>query len=352
MKRHGDLWNRIIALDNLYDAYRAARKGKRWQSKVQRFEKNTIANLLQLQVDLDSGHFTTSKYRTKKVWEPKERDIFILPFYPDRIVQHALLQILIPIWDPLFIEQSYACRPGYGMHAASRLTMRYVRRYRYFFKADVRKFYPSIDHGVLKLVLRKKIKCRKTLALLDNIIDSFPGGKNTPIGNYTSQWFGNLYMNELDQWLRHSKKVRAYVRYNDDFVIFSDDKAWLHKLKADTEQFLAERLRLKYSRWFVAPVTQGVDFVGYRHFRSHVLLRKSTATRVKRRVRSLPKRLDRGDITLDQFRSSIASTEGWLKWANTKNLKFSLELEQLKHERLSKDNQHEAGHRQPARLAS
>ena len=343
MKRHGDLWAKIIALDNLYDAYKAARKGKRWQRKVKTFEKNTIANILQLQVNLDNRHFTTSGYRTKKVYEPKERDIYVLPFFPDRIVQHALLQVLIPIWDPLFIEQSYACRPGYGMHAASRKTMGYVRRYKYFLKADIRKFYPNIDHEILKQIVRKKVKCPNTLWLVDNIIDSFPGGKNTPIGNYTSQWFGNLYMNELDHWVRHNKKVNAFVRYNDDFVIFSDDKKALHRLKDEIELFLADQLKLKFSRWSIAPVAQGVDFVGYRHFRTHILLRKSTAARVKRRLRWFPVLLDRGEIKLEQYRSSIASTEGWLKWANTHNLVIFTQLEKLKqHERISKDYRHSA----------
>jgi RNA-directed DNA polymerase len=179
--------------------------------------------------------------------------------------------------------------------------------------------------------------------LLDNIIDSFQGGKNTPIGNYTSQWFGNLYMNELDQWVRHNKKVSAFVRYNDDFVIFSDDKKALHKLKDEIEAFLAERLKLKFSRWSIAPVTQGVDFVGYRHFRTHILLRKSTSKRVIRRLRRLPVQLDRGRVSPEQYRSSIASTEGWLKWANTHNLVIFTQLKKLKrHERLSKNHRHAA----------
>ena len=343
MRRHGNLWDKIISLDNLYEAYRAARRGKRWQKKVQRFERDTIGNLLQLQIELDTQRFTTSSYRTKKVYEPKERDIFILPFYPDRIVQHALLQVLIPIWDPMFIEHSYACRPGRGMHMASKKAMEYVRKYRYFMKADVSKFYPSIDHKILKTIVRKKIKCTKTLWLIDNIIDSFDGGKNTPIGNYTSQWFGNLYLNKLDRWLIDEKNVRAYVRYNDDFIVFGDDKAALRKLMFDIEDFLRDRLKLKYSKAKVAPVTTGLDFVGYRHFRSHILLRKSTSIRVKRRLKRLPVKLAEKRLSLEQYRSSIASTEGWLKWANTYNLKRSLNLEQLKrYERIPENNRNKA----------
>ena len=179
-------------------------------------------------------------------------------------------------------------------------------------------------------IIEKKIKCKPTLALLENIVRSFGGGKNTPIGNYTSQWFGNLYMNELDQWLKHKHKATTLIRYCDDFGIFGNDKQALHKLKDEVEQFLAEKLLLKFSKWSIAPVTQGVDFLGYRHFPNKILLRKSTARRVVKRMAKLPKLLSKGQITPVQYRSSIASTEGWLKWANTYHLKTSLNLNALK----------------------
>lgn len=330
MKRHGGLWEEIISLPNLYDAYREARKGKRWQYVVQKFEQNTISYLLQLQIDLSARRFTTSPYKVKRIFEPKERDIFVLPFFPDRIVQHALLRVIIPIWDKLFIEQSYACREGKGMHEGSRKAMEHLRKYKYCLKCDIRKFYPSIDHDILKSIIRKKIKCRNTLWLIDDIIDSFEGGKNTPIGNFTSQWFGNLYMNELDQWVRHEKKVETYLRYTDDFIMFGDDKAALHALKDDIEAFLRERLALSFSRWSVFPITQGLDYLGYRHFRTRILLRKSTAKRVRKRMNRLPKQLQRGSITMEQYRSSIASTEGWMRWANCHNFSISLQLTKLK----------------------
>jgi retron-type reverse transcriptase len=330
MRRHGDLFREIMSLDNLYEAYKEARKGKRWQWIVRRFEENVLWNIIQLQDDLEAKRFTTSAYRTKRIYEPKERDIYVLPFYPDRIVQHALLRVIIPIWDGLFIYDSYACRAGKGMHQGSRKVMEHIRRYRYCLKCDISKFYPSIDHEILKRIIRKKIKCRDTLWLIDDIIDSFEGGKNTPIGNYTSQWFGNLYMNELDQWLRHTHKVRAYVRYTDDFVIFSDDKRELHRLRDEIEQYLREQLKLKFSKWSIFPVSQGVDYLGYRHFKEKILLRKSTAKRVKKRMAQLPKKLAKGKITTEQYRSSIASTEGWLRWSNSHNLWKSLQIDKLK----------------------
>lgn len=330
MKRHGNLWDAITHPDNLLEAYRKARKGKGWRQSILHFEKNLAANLLKLQRMLCTGGYQTSRYASKTIYEPKQRVIYKLPFAPDRIVQHALLQIVSPIWDRLMIEDSYACRKGRGMHQASRLTMAHVRRYRYCLKADISKFYPSIDHDILMRIVCRKIKCKPTLALIENIVRSFPGGKNTPIGNYTSQWFGNLYMNELDQAVKHLHKVKGYLRYCDDFVLFGDDKSHLHRLLNWIREFLARKLQLKFSRASVFPVSQGVDFVGYRHFRHVVLLRKATARRVQKRMARLPKMLERFCITIDQYRSSIASTEGWLKWANTYNLRLALNIQALK----------------------
>ena len=330
MKRHGDLWDKITHPDNLLQAYKKARRGKGWRVSVKKFEEDIGGNLIQLREMLLAKQYTTSSYAEKIIYEPKKRTIYKLPFYPDRIVQHALLQVVIPIWDNLMIYDSYACRVGKGMHEASRKTMDHVRHFKYCLQADISKFYPSINHDILLAIISRKIKCKDTLHLLEDIIRSFPGGKNTPIGNYTSQWFGNLYMNEVDQLVKHTHHVSAYLRYCDDFVLFSDDKQMLHRLKDDIENFIGDKLQMKFSRWAIFPVTQGVDFLGYRHFPNKVLLRKSTAKRVIRRMELLPELLSSGKVTIDQYRSSIASTEGWLKWANTYNLILKLQLNTLK----------------------
>lgn len=330
MKRHGNLFDKIADPNNIYMAYRGARKGKGWRKEVKDFELNINENLLYIQKILCTKQFNTAKYRIKTIYEPKQRDIYILPFFPDRIIQHALLQVLIPIWDNLLIYDTFACRSGKGMHEASRRTMQHVRKYNYCLKCDIRKFYPSIDHHILMETIKRKIKCKDTVELIENIVYSFSGGKNTPIGNYTSQWFGNLYMNEIDQRIKHVHKVKAYIRYCDDMILFCNDKKLLHKIKDDIELFLYDKLKLTFSRWSIFPVSQGVDFLGYRHFREKVLLRKSTAKRMIKRMRALPKKLNLGKITIDQFRGSIASTTGWIKWANTYNLSLAIGLKQLK----------------------
>ena len=212
------------------------------------------------------------------------------------------------------------------MHDASRKTMRHVHNYKYCLKCDISKFYPSIDHNILMDIIEHKIKCKPTLVLLDDIVRSFGGGKNTPIGNYTSQWFGNLYMNELDNNLKQKHGVKTLIRYCDDFVMFSDSKQELQDLQRHIKRFLKDKLDLTFSKWSIFKVVQGVDFLGYRHFPDKILLRKSTAKRVMKRIKALPKLLMTGEITFDQYKSSIASTKGWLQWANTYNLKLNLNL--------------------------
>lgn len=338
MKRHTNLWDKIIDYDNLFLAYTNARKGKRWQRNVQNFEKDIEGNLIKLQKSLINKTFTTSKYKVKTIYEPKERQIYILPFYPDRILQHALLQIISPIWDKLFIDDSYSCRVNKGMHQASKKLMLNINKYNYCLKCDISKFYPSIDHKILFNIVQQKIKCGDTLWLIKNIIDSFEGGKNAPIGNYTSQWFGNLYMNELDMYVKHHLKCKFYIRYCDDFIILNNDKKHLKEVKDKIEDFIHNKLLLKFSKWSIFNINQGIDFLGYRHFRNKILLRKSTAKRVKKRLKYLPSKLNSGKISLEQFGSSLASTYGWIKWCHSYNFANKIKLKELRseYERLSK----------------
>ena len=329
MKRHGRLFEQIITPENIALAYKAARKGKPRQKAVRAFEQNEEANLETIRQCLVDRTFRTSPYRTKQIYEPKRRIVYILPFAPDRIVHHAIMNVVKPIWESLFIADSYACREAKGIHAGSRRTMELVRANRYCLQCDIAKFYPSMHHDVAYAIIERKIKCQDTLALFRDIIYSPGGGTNIPIGNYTSQWIGNLYLNELDQYLRHQWKVRNYVRYCDDFLLFSDDRGFLTSMKAVIRTFLAEKLRLTMSKCEVYPVRDGVDFLGYRHFPDRILLRKSTARRIVRRFRRLPDLLDAGIINLDQFRSSLASITGWMIWAQTHNLAEKLRLGEL-----------------------
>jgi len=327
MKRKGNLWAKIIDPENIYMAYRAARKSKGDRHCVKEFEKNLQENLAAIRQALIDKTFTTAPYVQKEIHEPKKRTIFILPFAPDRIVQHALMRIVEPIWDKLMIHDSYACRKKKGIHVASQRTMEYVRRNTWALQCDISKFYPSIQHDTAFEIVQRKIKCPDMLWLLHDIIYSIKGGSNVPIGNYTSQWLGNLYLNEVDQLLKHQYKVKDYLRYCDDFILFDNDKQSLKELAVVITDYCRDKLGMKLSCCNLFPTSQGVDFVGYRHFRKYVLLRKSTAKRMKRRIKSLPWLLKHKIINVDQYRSSVASAAGWLKWANTHNLQVSLDLQ-------------------------
>lgn len=321
------MWRHVVSEDNIRAAYLAARKGKSWQRTIQRFEENLEENLEAVRLSLVDKTFHTAPYRSKKVFEPKERDIFILPFAPDRIVQHAVMRVVEPLWTPLFIHDSYACLKGKGMHKGSTRTMQFVRRNDYCLKCDISKFYPSVRHDILRSLVRRKIKCPDTLWLLDDIIDSFPGETNVPIGNYTSQWFGNLYLNELDMFVKHELRCKDYLRYCDDFCLFSNDKAYLNECAERIRNFARDSLDLRLSKCRLFPVNLGVDFLGYRHFKKFVLLRKSTTKRIRRRLKSLPWLMRSGSTSPSRFLSSVASTLGWIRWANTFHLRRTLFLD-------------------------
>lgn len=293
------------------------------------FDSDADENLKKIQQMLANKAFRASRYRTKRIHEPKERVIYIVPFSPDRIVHHALMNVLEPIYKPMFIHDSYACIEGKGLHAGSQRTMEFVRAKKYCLKCDISKFFPSMKHDIIFNIIKRKIKCKDTLGLIKVIIYGLGGGRNVPIGNYTSQWFGNIYLNELDQRVKHVYKVKHYIRYCDDFLFFHDDKNELRKIAKDVKTFLDERLGLKMSKCNLFPVSQGVDFLGYRHFPRYVLLRKSTATRVKRRLKVLPRLFAVGRITFETLRSCIASYTGWMRWANCHNFGLKLQLDNL-----------------------
>ncbi len=311
------LWEKIISVSNLELAADNALRNKKRGRAMLRFMDNRSVMLAQLRQDLINGKFRTGDYSVKTVFEPKRRDVYILPFYPDRIVHHALMNVISPIWDAQFISDSYACRAGRGIHAASRRMMEFIRRNKYFLQCDIRKFYPSINHDVMyKLVCKSLHAGAQKSPLLDifrDIIYSIPGETNMPIGNLTSQWLGNLYMNALDRYVKDVLHVRCYVRYCDDFVLFANDKATLRQWRTQVEQYLMRELRLTFSYAEIAPVSNGLDFCGYRHFPHTVLLRRSTLRRFRARIKRLNKLSadERGGDT--HIRGQIASMNGWLR---------------------------------------
>ncbi len=321
-----NLWHEITSAENFADAATRALRNKKSTSAIRRFILRRDEMTARVRGDVITGTFQTSNYRTKTIFEPKRRDIFILPFFPDRIVHHALINVLAPIWDKMFIRDSYACRVGRGIHAASRRIMEFVRKNRFCLQCDIAKFYPSINHDVMFGVVCKSlgVGCDARSPLLDilhNIIYSMPGGVNMPIGNLTSQWFGNLYLHELDCFVKNKLRVRCYVRYCDDFVLFSNDKVQLRAWRDEICKFLDQKLKLHFSFAEIFPVSNGVDFCGYRHFPRGILLRRRTLRRMRARIKKIsrvPFVLRRDD---PHIRGQIASMNGWTKHCHT-NLKI------------------------------
>lgn len=320
MKRIGNLYDKICSLDNLKLADEKARKGKILSHGVKKHDQNREGNILKLREMLLNGTYKTSRYEIFKIYEPKEREIYRLPYFPDRIVHHAVMNVLEPIWVSIFTADTYSCIKNRGIHAAAKSLKQVLRDNpegtTYCLKIDVRKFYPSIDHGVLKGLVRRKIKDKKLLALLDEIIDSADG---VPIGNYLSQYFANLYLAYFDHWIKEGKKVKHYYRYADDIVILSESKTYLHLLLEEIKEYFGD-LKLEVKKnWQVFPVkARGIDFVGYVFYHTHTRMRKSIKQRFCRRMARLNKR--KTEVTEDVFKQAICPWWGWAKYCDSKNL--------------------------------
>ena len=336
MKRYGNLWQQIITKENFELAEKRAKKRKSSRRDVIAFEKNLEKNLEEIRLLVVTKQFHTSPYKSRKIYEPKERIIYILPYAPDRIVQHAVMNILVPIMERIFIVDSYACIANRGQTKASLRTMEAVRRNKYCLKCDIHHFYPSINQSILSNMYHNKFKDKDFLEIIDDIIFSFPGGYNCPIGNYTSQWSGNFYLTPLDLFCKQELKIRDYIRYCDDFLLFGNDKAYLHDCRKKIEDFIGIHLELTYSKADVFNVKQGIDFCGYRHFDNYILVRKSTAKRQMKTIRRLPNLVKSGKITADNMRSIIDSTSGWLKHANAYNLKKVMKIDEIRRQYVAK----------------
>ena len=318
MKRVGNMFDKLCTIENLEIAYSNAKKGKLRSYGVQTFEKNKDANLVKLQKDLLNLEFKTSEYSNFILNEyGKDRLISRLPFYPDRIVHHLLMLELESIWCKIFIRDTYACIKNRGIHDGLmrvKKNLKDVEGTRYCLKIDVKKFYPSIDHDILKSIIRKKIKDVKMLFVLDEIIDSAPG---VPIGNYLSQYFANLYLSYFDHYMKEVQQVKYYHRYADDIVVLHGDKAYLHALLVNISDYFNENLKLSVKHNYqIFPVrSRGVDYLGYKIFHTHVLLRKSIK---KRMFRSLK------NVTFDKIPLMFAAYNGWMTHCNSKNLRTKI----------------------------
>lgn len=343
MKTFKQLYSRICAFDNLWRGARRAQRGKRFKPGTARFNFHLEGGLLRLQRELKERRWQPGPYHAFYVYEPKKRLISAAP-YRDRVVHHAICQVIEPLFERTFIDDSYACRLNKGTHRAILRFSEFARRRRHVLQCDIRKYFPSIDHQILYELLQRKIRDQHALWLLETIIASsnpqepvpayFPGDdlftpferrRGIPIGNLTSQFFANLYLNGFDHFVKEELRCRCYLRYMDDFAVFDDDKTRLHELRAAMEEYLAGlRLQLHPDKCQVFPVTQGAAFLGFRIFPTHRLLRRDNAVRASRRLRRLAAAYTCGQIGFDQMLHSLQSWNAHAAWGHTWGLRSKL----------------------------
>jgi len=313
MKRVGNLFEKIVDFENILKADEVARKGKAGRYGTKIHDRNRMNNLIELQRKLKDGTYKTSEYKIFKLVTDfgKERMIYRLPHYPDRIAHHAIMNVLEPYFVNSFIRDTYSCLKGRGIHdGVRRLKKALLKKEetRYCLKLDIKKFYPSVDHDVLKGLLRRKFKDVRLLSLLDEIIDSAAG---LPIGNYLSQYLSNFYLNYLDHWIKEELNIKYYFRYADDMVILDASKEKLHQLRLQLDEYLTKKLKIKIKgNWQVFPIeSRGIDFLGYVFYHDHIMLRKRIKKRFARKMAKHP-----------QSPLVIAAYKGWCQHANCNNL--------------------------------
>lgn len=328
MKKYRNLYSKVVDLDNIMLAHHNARKNKTSRCDVMKVDEDIEGFCKQIQQMLINHTYKTSEYHTFKIYEPKERIIFKLPYFPDRIVHHAIMNIMEPIWINQMIPQTYSCIKKRGIHKVLKQIQHDLKdrqNTQYCLKIDVKKFYPSIDHDTLKKIIRIKLADNKLLQLMDEIIDSSDG---VPIGNYLSQFFANLYLAYFDRWVKEQKGIKYYYRYADDIVILHKDKHTLHTLLNDIIAYLKQELKLELKdNYQVFPVeSRSIDFVGYRIRHDYTLVRVALKKRYCRKNAKLIKKL----TSYKYYRRKMASYLGWFKHANC----YSLLIKTVKHKEL------------------
>ena len=327
MKRVGNIYEKIYDMDNLKAAHKNARKDKSYYAEVQMVDSDPEFYLTKIQNILKNHTYYVqeSDYTISKINDKgKERELWKLPYFPHRIIQWAIMLQIEPIFNQVFTDFTCASLPNRGIHKVRYMLKNYLKdteNTKYCLKIDIHHFYPSIDHSILKKMLRKKFKDEKLLSLFDMIIDSHPG-KGIPIGSYLSQYFANFYLAYFDHWLKEELHLKYVIRYMDDVVILHSSKEYLHFAVRKIIDYLTNTLNVEIkSNWQVFPSNvRGIDFVGYRFFNNFILLRKKCCKRFKQAMRSIKKKWDKGKrISFRQF-CTVNSYRGWLKWCDSYRL--------------------------------
>ena len=345
MKRWGNIYSRIHEFDNLLLASRKARKGKRFSAGCRAFEMDMEKNLLELQRELRERRYRPGPYSRFQIFEPKERIISAAP-YRDRVVHHALVNIMEPVFDKAMIYDSYANRVGKGTHRAADRFTEFARKNRYVLKMDVVRYFPRVDHGILREAIERKIKDRAVLDLVGTILDSgrepvtprdlvyFTGDglltplelpRGLPIGNLTSQLFANIYLDGFDHHMKEALRCRCYLRYMDDLAVFHDDKGFLRDIRKEMIKRLAGlRLRVHETRAQYQQVEKGIDWLGYRIYPDYRRVRKSNLRKFRKKLKKMTILYREGCMDLSRVTASVRSWIGHACHADTFALRQDL----------------------------
>jgi len=334
------LWAELTSLPNLFESAGRAAAGKKARPDVAAFQANLEPELFRLQRQLTSGTYLPGPYRTFRIVDPKPRLISAAPFR-DRVVHHALTNVVEPIFERRFIPYSFACRKGFGTHVALAHARRACRRYSCVLKLDIRKYFPSIDHAILEEQLAKAIPCEDTLRLIHSIVASsnppeevvhyFPGDtlfspyqrrRGLPLGNQTSQFFANVYLNPLDHMIVRNLRPGAYSRYVDDFLLFSDSKEQLQEMHGRIAEFLCGlRLTLHANKSRVYWCRDGFPFLGFQLLPTHARLLRPNVVRFRRRLRGLHQEYHAGLIDKKAVNQSVQAWIGHAMHGDTWRLR-------------------------------
>jgi retron-type reverse transcriptase len=322
-----DVYDNIISVENLLLSWKEFLCGKRSRKDVREFERNLMDNILDLHNDLRTKEYKHSQYEAFNISDPKPRNIHKAKVR-DRLLHHALYRTLYPFFDKTFISHSYSCRSGKGLHKALNAFRDFIYKASnnhtktvWVLKCDIRKFFASIDHAILIKIIKEYIPDKDIQWLISEVINSFYStsiGIGLPLGNLTSQLLVNIYMNKLDQFIKHKVKAKYYIRYADDFIILSQDKKWLEEIIPVIQDFLRLELCLELhpNKVSIETIASGVDFLGWVHFPDHRVIRATTKRRMFRRIRE-----KRGNI------NTVQSYLGVLTHGNTN--KLTIEVQKL-----------------------
>jgi len=347
MKPIKNIYEQIISHENVVQAYRSARLGKRFRNEVMLYTGNLEENLIEVCEDLADESYVIGKYREFIICEPKRRLVMALPF-KDRVVQWAVYSVIHPIMSKGFITHTYACVDGRGAHSAVQQLNYWLRHIGkkpgkwYYLKLDISKFFYRVDHDVLLNIFRRKFDDPRLLRLLEKIIRSEDklfglqqwkevdegeriSGRGMPIGNLTSQMFANVYLNELDQHCKRVLQIKHYIRYMDDVIVLARSREQAHEYLRSITKYLNDVLKLDINKkTAIRPALTGIEFVGYKVYGTHIKLRKPTALRIKRHYTHMSRLYADGRIDLDKIKRVIASYHGAMRHCDSYNLRLGI----------------------------